>query len=583
MRSGAAAAEVPVEIRCWSDAERWCDDVLAGRVVAGELVRLAVQRHRDDLEHAAERGLWFDVEAADARLEFCSASAHVEDSLTTSARETFVPLPWQCFVLGSVHGWRREDGSRRFTLGYVEVGKKNGKTFLLGNEGLWLTGYDGTEGARVYSIATKEDQARLSWSPAERMLRVSPELRTVFGSNRKRIFDEESGSYWEYLGRDSDTSDGINPSALFVDELHRHRDGALYTMCRNSMVSRRNPITWIITTAGSGRESFCWSIRAQCENVVRGITPDDTAFVFIACLDPADDWKDEALWPKANPSLGVTKSLEFLRAERDKAVKNPRLENDFRRFHGGEWTEQVTRWLSIERWDACSEVRAGDLDQALAWRNEMLSQLSGERCYVGLDVGRTTDLCAAVALFPPAHGRDKYVAIPQFWLPESKLDPDSGEGDRVPYKVWAGLGLVEVIEGDAMTADEMFPGVRAFASQFKVAEFAYDPACAALDLAMKLQTAGFPMLSFSQGWATISPAAKQLEQMIAKGSLDHGGNPVLRWNASNVAVRVSDQENLRPTKGKSYGRIDGITALIMALGRAVLGGSVRRGVVVGAL
>lgn len=564
------AAELGIRIRTWDgDVVPWIKAVLARRVVLGELARLAVERHVRDLKKRAGRGLWFDVAAADRRLKFCAFLVHVEDR---QAGQPFVPEPWQCFVLGSVHGWRRKDSRRRFTLSYVEVGKKAGKTFMIAGEGLFGVGFDGVQGAKVFSIATKEDQAKLSWEPATAMLRFSADLRECFTANRKRIIDKTTGSYWAPLGSDSNTEDGKNPSLLLVDELHRHPDGALYNTVRFSMAARAEPLTWIITTAGAGRESFCWSVHKASENILRGITQDDSTFVFIACPDRGDDWRTEIAWRKANPNVGVSVRLEFLQQECAKAQANPRLENDFRRFFCNEWTEQVTRWIPMAEWDACSSVPPGDWEAAAEWRRQAIAALAGRPCLTGLDLGRTSDLTAAVHVFPPDPGRDfcagKWVLLPWFWLPSAKLDVDSGDADQVPYRVWESLGFVGIFEGNAVTSDELEPALVNCIAPFAMQEADYDPAAGARDVAIKLGDRGLPVVEISQGWANISPSAKKFETLVLTHQLEHGGNPVLRWNAANVAVKVDANENLRPTKEKSFGRIDGISATLNALGRA---------------
>lgn len=565
----APTIEPPV-LTWQDDVVPWIDDVLAGRAVVGELVRCAVQRHVRDLESGPARGLYFDEEAANTRLEFCACQPHVEGSL---AAQPFVPEPAQAFIFGSVHGWKRSDGHRRFTLAYIEVGKKFGKTFMIAGEGLWGTGFDGEQGGKAFSIATKEDQAKLSWDPARRMIELSPELREVFRVNRNRIIDDRSGSYWTALGRDSDSEDGKNPSLLLVDELHRHPDGELYNTVRLSMATREQPLTWIITTAGAGRESFCWSVHVDCERVVRGVDHDDSIFVFIATKDQGDDWRTEVAWRKANPNVGVSVKLEFLQSECEKAKRNPRLENDFRRFFCNEWTEQAVRWLQMAEWDACSDVQAGNWAAAKKWRELAMQALAGERCITGLDLGRTGDLTAVSHVFAPRKGRvflpGKWIVLPHFWLPDAKLD-EKGEADGMPYRVWADMGFVTLIEGNAVTSDELEPLVREFCKPFRVVELPYDPAAGARDVAMKLQGFNLPVLEYSQGWQNINPAAVKFEELVLKHTLEHGANPVLRWNAANVAVKTDSNGNIRPSKAKSTGRIDGISATLNAVGRWIV-------------
>lgn len=568
----SAAPQLDLFVRTWTaDVEPWIVGVLDGSVLANDLVRAAVRRHVNDLATGPDRGLWFDVEAADARLAFCALQNHVEGRL---AHHGFVPEPAQAFILGSVHGWKRSDGRRRFTTAYIEVGKKFGKTFMISGEGLWLTGFDGEEGAKVFSIATKEEQAKLSWEPARRMIELSEDLQGYYRLNAKRIIDDASGSYWAPLGRDTDSEDGKNPSGLLVDELHRHPDGELYNTVQMSMSTRVQPLVWIITTAGAGRESFCWSVHRDSENIIRGIARDDSTFAFIATRDEDDDWRSETAWRKANPNIGVTVSLEFVQELCEKAKRNPRLENDFRRFYCNEWTETAVRWIKMEEWDACSTVQAGNWEAAEVWRRAALEALRREPCYTGLDLGRTNDLCASVHLFRPRAGRaflpSKWIVIPHFWLPSAKIDPDTGEADGVPFRTWERLGFLTIVEGNAITSEDLEEDLVKWCDPFRVVELPYDPAAGGRDTAVRLANHKLNVIEFGQGWMNISPAAKKLESLVLLHEIEHGANPVLRWNAGNAAVKTDSNENLRPTKAHSSGRMDGISALINAIGRAML-------------
>ena len=567
-----AAIATPKLVRSWADAERYIDDVMAGRIVVGELQRLAVERHLRDLEAGHERGLYFDVDAADRRLAMNQLCRHAKSGFATSAGSVFVPEPWECFVQGSVHGWRRENGTRRFRLAYLEVAKKNGKTFLMATEGLHGCGFDGEDGAEVYSIATKEEQARLSWQPAERMIALSPELQRYFEATRKRIYDAESGSFWAPLGADSKTADGPNPSRLLVDELHAHPDGALYNNMHLSMGSRAQPLTWVSTTAGASRNSFCWSVRQSCVKILKQLKDDDTVFAFICALDDGDDWRDEAVWPKANPNLGVSVNLETMREDCAKAIANPRQENDFRRFKCNEWISQVTRWFSLSKWDRCTAVPAGDLEAAAAWRDAMVETLAGKKCYAGLDLGRTSDLTSAAALFPPWEtGLSQWIALSKSWLPSAKIDDQTGDGDAVPYEVWERYGFVKIIDGDAVTSPELYPEVKAFLAPYRVIKCAYDIGAGARDVAIQLRDDGMEMLEWPQSMVNMSPATKRLETMaLAKTpELDHGGNPLLRWALDNVSIKSDSNGNAKPSKSFSTGRIDPLVALIDALGPAL--------------
>ncbi len=554
-------------VRTSADPDAYVADVLAGRVIVGELVRLAVERHARELERSADPAFpfVFDRAAVDRRLALCPLLQHVKGEL---AGQPFVPEPWQCFVIGSTHGWRRRaDGRRRFTTVYMQVAKKNGKTFVGAGEGLHGLGFDGEDGAEVYSIATKEEQAKLSWQPAKTIVERSAELREVFGTSTKTIYDEETASFWRPLGSDSKKQDGMNPSTLLVDELHAHPNGDLYNNMQMSMAARRQPLTFIMTTAGAGRTSFCYSIRVQCEKVLRGVVQDDTTFAFIAEPDPGDDWRTETAWRKANPNLGVSVKLDFLREQCEAAQRNPRKENDFRRYHCDQWVEQAVRWIPMHRWDACSTVPAWDFEAQVAWHGDALERLAGRRGRGGLDLARTIDLCAAVMLFPPGAPGEKWTVVPHFWLPEARLE--NGEADGVPYAVWQRAGLLTVHDGNAIDDTYIEEFVAGWDARYAIEEWAYDPACGGTSLAIRLANRGLSMIEFAQTWKNISPAAKQLEALVERGLLEHGAHPILRWNAANVCARTDANDNIRPAKDKSTGRIDGIAALLNALGRAI--------------
>lgn len=565
--SDATALETEVAVLTVADVARYCDDVIAGRIVVGELVRLAVERHLRDLERQDTSGFpfYFDEEAANRRLEECALVSHIKGPL---AGERFTPAPWQAFILAAVHGWRRsESGLRRCRVAYVQVAKKNGKTFLLIGEGFHGLGFDGELGAEVYSIATAEEQAKLSWSPARTLLTLYPdrELGRIFEFTTKTIHDESTGSRWAPLGRDSRTHEGKNTSTLLADELHAHPDGELVDNMRAGMAARSQPLTIFTTTAGTGRESYCYGVRAQAEKVLRGISHDETFFAYVAELDKGDDWRDESVWPKANPSLGLSVSLEFLREERDRALANPRLENSFRRYHCDEWVEQVTRWLPMHKWDECSAVPTWNLEAARDWREARLRELRGQRCRAGLDMARTTDLCAFVLLFEPLSESAPWIPVPWFWIPRAKVDGATGQADGVPFAVWERLGFVTIHDGDVIDENLVEEDVFQICKPYRLEQLRYDPACGGTGCAIRLADRSLPMVECSQGWETISPASKKLEEIVLARRLDHGANPVLRWNAANVAIKTDSNDNYRPAKDKSTGRIDGIAALIMAL------------------
>ncbi len=303
-----------------------------------------------------------------------------------------------------------------------------------------------------------------------------------------------------------------------------------------------------ITTAGYDRHSICWEVHDYAVKVRDGVIEDDAFLPVIYAAEEGDDWQAPETWAKANPNLGVSVKREYLAREAGRAREVPAYENTFKRLHLNLWTEQATRWLAMERWDAC----AGEADA---------DALRGQRCFAGLDLSSTTDL-SALALFFPAGGE----VLLFYWMPEEKLRERSRR-DRVPYGLWASQGLLEATPGNVVDYAWIRSRLNALAEEHEIAEVAYDP-WGATKLVTELGDDGFTMVPFRQGFASMSPACKELETLVLGGQLRHGGNPLLRWNAANVAVRQDAAGNLKPDKAKSTDRIDGIVALLMAVDRA---------------
>ncbi len=271
--------------------------------------------------------------------------------------------------------------------------------------------------------------------------------------------------------------------------------------------------------------------------------------------DEEADWKDEANWHKANPALGDFRSLEEMRASFRKALETPALENTFRRLYLNQWTRQETRWLPMDRWDACDR---GRID---------LEPLTGRTCYGGLDLASTTDIAALVLVFPPAGEDDPFIALPYFWIPEEGMRERSRK-DRVPYEMWVRAGLIEATPGDVIDYKAIFKTIDKVAIRFDLKEIAFDR-WGSTQIAQDLQDSGLTVMAFGQGYASMSPPTKELLNLVLAGRIQHGGNPVLRWMADNMVVRQDPAGNFKPDKSKSTEKIDGMVALIMGLDRAI--------------
>ena len=288
---------------------------------------------------------------------------------------------------------------------------------------------------------------------------------------------------------------------------------------------------------------------------------DDRVFlpvIYEATLD--DDWTDPEVWAKANPNLGVSVSMEYLERECRRARETPTYENTFKRLHLNMRTQQDVRWLSLEQWDACggdSIGAGGPIDE---------EELHGQECFVGLDLSTTTDVSALVMVFRDEDG--VVTLVPRFRIPSDNAKKRENR-DRVPYVTWARQGLIEMTPGNVVDYDVIRTRINELGEVFEIREIAIDP-WNATQLSTQLQGDGFDVVTFGQGYKDMTAPTKEWEKLVVSRKLNHGGNPVLRWMAGNVAVEMDAAGNVKPSKKKSTERIDGIVAGIMALGRAML-------------
>lgn len=548
--------------------------VTGGRVVAGRLVKLACARHLEDLKTGKSRGLSWDRTAALHAIEFFT---HLRHSTGEWAGQPFVLQPWQAFVVGAVFGWKRADGLRRFRTAYVEVARKNGKSALLAGIALYALIADGEPGAHVYAAATTRDQARIVFGEAERMVAASPALSSRVTKTVNNLAVLPTASWFRPLSADASKMDGLNVHLAAVDEVHEHPGPEIIQKLNTATGARRQPLIVEITTAGYDRHSVCRQHHEFSVKALEGTVPHETAaswFAYIATIDEGDDWTDADVWVKANPSLGVTVKPDDLKRQIDEAREMPAQQNAIRRLRLNEWTEQVTRWLDMEVWAEGGPADGTDWQDIRTGLDDLEQKLLGRECYGGLDLARVNDLSALVLLFPPTRDTslgdlaEKWIALPRFWVPEDDI-LRRGKRDRVPYATWRDQGFLDATPGNATDFAFIEAEIIALAGRYDLRELSYDRTFAG-EIVQHLQDEGINLVQFGQGFLSMAAPTAELERLSVSRLLWHGGHPVLRWNASNVAVRHDPAGNIKPDKERSSERIDGIVAICNALGRALL-------------
>jgi phage terminase large subunit-like protein len=528
-------------------------DVVAGRLATGELVRKAAERHVADLADGPARGLSFDVAAAQRAIDFFPLLRHYKGEWGRPTREhpkgrPIVLEPWQQFAVGSAFGWKREDDTRRFRSVYVEVAKKNGKTLMAAGIGLLLTFFDGEPGAEVYSGATKRDQAKLVWLDADMMVSRNPTLKKRLRRYALSLVDERTASSFKPLGKDSDTDQGINVHGAIIDELHIHKDRELIDNLETATSARAQPMTVKITTAGSRGATVWEEERSDAVAVVEGRATDDAMLVLIYTLDEGDDPFDEAMWPKANPNLGVSVNVDTLREQAAAAQRSPGRLAAFLRFRMNVPTSVATRAISIDEWDQCAgEPVIPD----------------GAIVYAGLDLASVRDLSALILVHRDED--DVHHVLCHFWCPEEGIEHRS-RVDGVPYADWVRDGYLIATPGGVTDYEFIREEVLHLAETYEIRELAFDR-WNATQLTTQLSADGATCVAVSQTAAGLAPAWRETEKILLEHRFRHGAHPVLRWMAGNVEAETDAAGNQRPSKARSTERIDGMVALTMAESR----------------
>lgn len=426
---------------------------------------------------------------------------------------------------------------------------------------LYLLYADNEPSAEVYGAACDRNQASIVFDVARQMVEMSPALmrRSKIRSAGKRIINYRNAGFYQVLSAETGTKHGLNVSGLVFDEIHAQPNRKLYdVLTKGSGDAREQPLFFIITTAGNDKNSICYELHTKALDLMAGRKKDATFYPVVYGLEHEEDWTDEANWYKANPSLGHTIQIDRVREAYRNAVENPAEENVFKQLRLNIWTSASIRWIPEQVYDKGSLPI--DLDS-----------LRGRMCYGGLDLSSTSDITALVLAFPPRSDDEKYILLPFFWLPEDTLELRCRR-DHVLYDVWQKQGFIQTTEGNVIHYGFIEKFIERLGETYYIREIAYDR-WNATQMVQNLEDMGFTMVPFGQGFKDMSPPSKELFKLLMEGNIIHGGNPVLKWMASNVVMRQDPAGNIKPDKEKSVEKIDGIVASIMALDRCIRNGT----------
>jgi phage terminase large subunit-like protein len=531
-------------------AVQYATDVLSGQIPACHWVKLAAERQdRDTMRAMTDPSwpyVWSEAHAVEA-CTFIEQLPHVEGKWTTP---TIVLQPPQIFLLVCLYGWRhRADRSRRrFTVLYWEAGRKSAKSTLMAAIALFHVLKEHEPGASVVCGATTGSQARIVFGIAQRMVRQSPWLRGQGIEALANAIVTKDGTI-KPINAKASTQDGLSPSFICLDESHA-QTFELHDVLKSSQGARQNPLLACPTTAGYNMLSVGYALRTTLTKVLQQILDADHLFGCIYTLDEGDSWRDESVWGKANPMLGVTPTLDWVRSYCLDAQQTPGLEAEFRVKCCSEWFNAASTWLSMAAWDRCA-------DPSLT-----LEQFTGQSCWIGGDLAQLDDLAAVALVF---RKDDRLVAFVRCYLPEMVVQD---RARAVPeYRVWADAGLLTLTAGNMIDYAVIEQDVRGWCQQFKVLDIVFDLFGSA-QIVGNLANDKLPARVEAKNAKTFTPPARELETRVRHGKFRHDGNSCLKWQASNCVVSRRIDDSILPKKesAESPNKIDGIDALLLAIG-----------------
>lgn len=512
------------------------------------------------------QGYYYDINSAERVIRFFEK--HLTHQLGELAGQPIKLEHWQKRILRHFFGWRSiSTNLRKYRTLYLEIPRKNGKSILAAGLGLYLTDADREPAARVACFAANEDQVKEAvFDVAKGMVEASPLLSERMKCFKKTITSYAAASNFQILTGSKKGKHGKNLSAVIGDEVHEWETREVVDALTTSMVTRAQPVEIYLTTAGYDRNSYCYELHEYSKNIRNGIIKDPTFLgIIYAAIEPKENndplwWNNELVWKQANPNLAKSVRLDYLRREAKKAVQILAYENTFKRLHLNIWTEQDSRWLSLESWRSCKE-------------DFTLEDLKGRNAVLGVDLAATTDLGVIVIVCKPSKQtqfkfHDKWLILPLFYLPKKAIKLRK-EKDRIPYDDWERLGLIKTNDGGVLDYKIIEDDIDNLAKIINIQAISIDP-WNAVQFAVNLKNKDYKVQFWRQGYTSMNAPTKMLSELIASLSIHHNDNLVLNWNAANVTIESDPAGNIKPSKRKSKEKIDGIVAAINGIGCAVL-------------
>lgn len=539
---------------------QYVDDVKRGKILTNKYIKLSIDRFEKDLKNSKKKSYpyYFDEKRGSHVVSFLECLKLYREQW---AGKPLVLQPWQVFIIANIYGWKRKDNHRRrFTKAFIFVARKNGKTTLLSGLPLWdiLT----TKGGEAYCAATKRDQAKIAYNNIKEFIRqnrgLASRLRVYKSSSR--IVCDNTASKIEALSSDYDSMDGLDPSCVIIDECSAMKNYGIVKVLQSGTYSRPEPLLIQITSGGDNLSSVGRLEYERSVKVLEGSMEADDYFTMLYTLDEKDDWRNEKVYAKANPNLGVTVSLEALIKARDEALQQPSLEGEFRVKNLNQWVSPMTSWISARNWNKCS-INGRDIEVT----DDMLKKVFA--CGA-VDLSKRHDFTVFTKYFY-LPSLSKYYAQHRFYIPEKQIE-DKMKHDSPMIRKWIEQGYITATPGEVIDYDVMYADIRKDLEEYSIKEIAFDPYNSVT--LMKEIGPLVDLVEYPQSMKHMSPSSKNWEASIMKGEIIDN-NPVMKWMVSNTSIYTDANGNIKPQKdskdGNSPKRIDGVITSIMAYSRVL--------------
>lgn len=534
---------------------KYVDEVINGKSSRpiGELERLAVERYLRDRDQAKSKGFKLDEVEAARRIDFAKMCRHTAGEY---ARRRFDLQGFQAFKLWNIFGWYVEPGVRRFTESYDGMARKGAKTEVAGVIANSIYLMDDIEGAEVYFAATKSKQAMVTFRVARKMMsffkKDYPSFTRNIAVQKYKVINNETDSFFEAVTADDEKQDGYRPLCAVIDEYHAHPSSDLKEVLRTGMGMYRSPLIHHTTTAGFNLEGPCYKLRKVGIDILKGIKEDESFFYIEHALDEDDDWNDKTVWGKASPLIGTTPTWRYIDNEYTKAINEGKSkEIQFRVKYLNQWVSTSTTFISDELW-----MRNGT-----DWSPE---DFRGRRIFLGFDLGSVSDLTSMCVLIAPEHDDEPIRVFWKYYVPHDTADK-RGVSDKVSYLKWAADGHITLTPGGVTEYAYIKKDVAELIQKYDFQIAFGDPWNGTAFYSELNETFGESFYTLYQSSKKLNEPTKLIEELCIKGRLDHGKNPVARWNMSNVLIKRDSDGCIKIDKEKVVEKVDGISALVDAL------------------